>query len=419
MLRALLAKDFARARRNPWPWLIYLLVPILVVAIIGMAFGGAVNKEKMLGRVRFAVVDEDKTIVSRFLRSGLTHDEASRQIEPVLMERAAAMAELKDDKLSAVVAIPLGFTDSFLSGTPVSFELIKNPAESIKPTLIEEGLGALVTALDALGRNFGPDLAELRNAINGGSDRATRSALIQHWTDRLESLAPLIETPLIGYAKTKPADTTPGSKSTDTGFNLFGSMLLGMAAMFLLFLGGVGMGDLHREIEQRTLARDQTLHVTLTPFIGAKVVFTGLMLLLCSAILFGGGSLVFGFAWKHPLQLAALAGAFALCVTGLMAALVAWVPDQRRGDAIRSMVSMLLGMAGGCAFPIEQMPAAFQQYVLPLLPTHWFVSTARAVEYGGGAAWWYPVLKLTLLGVALLALSALLFRRHFAKGGRA
>jgi len=159
--------------------------------------------------------------------------------------------------------------------------------------------------------------------------------------------------------------------------------------------------------------------VTLTPFIGAKVVFTGLMLLLCSAILFGGGSLVFGFAWKHPLQLAALAGAFALCVTGLMAALVAWVPDQRRGDAIRSMVSMLLGMAGGCAFPIEQMPAAFQQYVLPLLPTHWFVSTARAVEYGGGAAWWYPVLKLTLLGVALLALSALLFRRHFAKGGRA
>ena len=124
MLLALLAKDFARARRNPWPWLINLAIPFLVVAIIGLAFGGAANGEKMLGRVRFAVVDEDNTIVSRFLRGSLNQDQAARQLEPVLMERIPAFAELKGNKLSGVIVIPLGFTDDFLDNTPVTLELI-------------------------------------------------------------------------------------------------------------------------------------------------------------------------------------------------------------------------------------------------------------------------------------------------------
>jgi ABC-2 type transport system permease protein len=194
-----------------------------------------------------------------------------------------------------------------------------------------------------------------------------------------------------------------------------------MVAMFLLFLGGLGMGDLHREIELRTLARYQTLHVSLTPFLGAKVVFTGLMLVLCAVIMLGSGVAAFGVTWHQPLALGALIVTYALFVAGLMSVLVAWIPDQRKADPVRSMVSIVLGMAGGCAFPPEMLPPFFRAHVMPLLPTHWFASTARAVEYGGaGPAAWLPVaLKLALLGTALLALAAWLFRRHFAKGGRA
>ena len=70
MFRALLAKDFARARRNPLPWVIFLLAPLCVAGIIGFAFGGGA-KEQKISRIRFALVDEDDTIVSRFLRGGL------------------------------------------------------------------------------------------------------------------------------------------------------------------------------------------------------------------------------------------------------------------------------------------------------------------------------------------------------------
>ncbi len=421
MLRALLAKDFARTRRNPLPWVIFLLAPLSVAGIIGFAFGGG-QREQKLSRIRFALVDEDNTTITRFLRGALNQGDFGERrsavpLEPVLLDRGPALAQLNDNELSAVVVIPAGFSSDFLAGRKVTLELVKNPSESIKPTVIEEGLGVLTAALDGVARNFAPDLAAWRPVLEGDTDLEQVGPLLTQAGQKLRSLGPFLNPPLVGY--TKPDTAVAGG--TGGGFNLFGHLLLGGAAMFLLFLGGLGMGDLHREIELRTLARYQTLHVSLTPFIGAKVVFTVLMLVLCAVIMLGSGIAVFGVTWHQPLALGALVVTYALFVAGLMAVLVAWIPDQRKADPIRSMVSLVLGMAGGCAFPPEMLPPFFRAHVMPLLPTHWFASTARAVEYGGaGPAAWLPVaLKLALLGAALLALAAWLFRRHFAKGGRA
>jgi ABC-2 type transport system permease protein len=427
MLRALLAKDFARARRNPLPWVIFLLAPLCIAGIIGFAFGGGAREQK-INRIRFALVDEDNTIVTRFLRGGLNQGNFGGErrsevpLEPVLLARDPALAQLNDNQLSAVVIIPAGFSSDFLDGKKTTLELIKNPAESIKPTIIEEGLGILTAGLDGLARNFAPDLVEWHKVLEGDADLEHVGPLLTQAGAKIRALGPFLNPPLVGYKK--PGDsaaTSSGTSGSGSGFNLFGHLLLGMAAMFLLFLGGLGMGDLHREIELRTLARYQTLHVSLTPFLAAKVVFTGLMLVLCAVIILGSGMAAFGVTWHQPLALGALTVTYALFAAGLMAVLVAWIPDQRKADPVRSMVSVVLSMAGGCAFPPEMLPPFFQAHVMPLLPTHWFTSTARAVEYGGaGPAAWLPVaLKLALTGAALLALAAWLFRQRFAKGGRA
>ena len=419
MLRALLAKDFARARRNPWPWLIFLLIPLLVAGAMGYIFRG-----ETLATIRLAVVDEDNTIITRMLRSSLSNDEFKRnlgkvEIAPVLLERDAALARLNANQLSAVIVLPAGLAADFLAGKPVSFELIKNPAESLAPTIVEETLGVLTAALDGLARNFADELPAWRAAIEGDSGLEAFGPLLTQTGKKLKSFGSLLNPPLVGYVK--PAAPAAGAGDATTGaMNLFGYLLLGMAAMFLLFLGGIGLGDLHREIELRTLARYQTLHVSLVPFIGAKVVFAGLMLLLCAAIQLLGGGAVFGIAWHQPLPLLALVFGYVVFVTGLMAVLVAWIPDQRKADAARSLVSMLLAMAGGCAFPPDNLPPVWREHVLPLLPTHWFASTARALEYGDPATPWLPaVFKLALAGNLLLLLAAGLFRRHFAQGGRA
>ena len=154
MLRVLLAKDLRRAWRNPLPWLINLIVPLAMTALLGMVFGGN-SDSGALGRIRFAVVDEDKSVLSDFLRGAANQREGGKYLEPVFLDRTNALKLVNENKISAVLIIETNFMRNYLTGRqPVRLELIKNPAESIHPAVLEELLGAVVTALNAVSRNF-------------------------------------------------------------------------------------------------------------------------------------------------------------------------------------------------------------------------------------------------------------------------
>jgi ABC-2 type transport system permease protein len=412
----LLAKDLRRARHNPLPWVINLLVPLLVVALIGLTFGGG-RKEQGIGRIRFALVDEDGTRLMQILRGGLNQEDGPKYLDPVFLERTPALALLEENKLSAVVILPRGFTSDYLAGRSTRLELIKNPAQSINPALLEEMLGVLVSGLDALARNFAPDLAAWQDVITGKGNYHRVAELIERSGDKFKSLRTFIDPPLVGYVKTQKAKEAqaPGGMR----FNLFGYLLIGMSAMFLLFLAGIGMSDLHREVQLRTMDRFRTMHDSLVAFVGAKVIFNIVMLLGCAAVLFGGGALVFGVAWPRPGPLLVLIVAYVVFATGLMALLVAAVPEQRKAEGLRSLVSMGLAIAGGCAFPPDQFPVFMRERILPLLPTHWFVGAARSIEFGAGQmSWPLAAAELTIAGAICLALSAWFFRRELLKGGR-
>src|SRR5438128_8793679 len=72
-LGILLWKDLRRAWRNPVGWLVFLAVPLVITGLIGAIFGPKSNTSA-LGRIRFAVVDEDDSVLTKFLRGGLSQD---------------------------------------------------------------------------------------------------------------------------------------------------------------------------------------------------------------------------------------------------------------------------------------------------------------------------------------------------------
>ena len=136
MLRVLLAKDLRRAWRNPLPWLINLIVPLAMTALIGLVFGGG-SEGGALGRIRFAVVDEDKSALSDMLRGAANQRDGGKYLEPVFMERADALREINANKISAVLIIQTNFMRDYLTArAPVSLELIKNPAESDRKSVV-------------------------------------------------------------------------------------------------------------------------------------------------------------------------------------------------------------------------------------------------------------------------------------------
>jgi len=431
MLRVLLAKDLRRARRNPLPWLINLILPLCMTALIGLVFGGR-SESGALGRIRFALVDEDNSPLTGFLRGAANQQQAGQYLEPVFLDREAALREILDNKLSAALIIPTNFTRNYLTAREtMSLELIKNPAQSIHPAVLEELLGAVVTGLNALSRNFQSEFPDWQAVFEGDADYHKIAALIERAGDKLNAVRAYAIPPLVSYemeirpvASNAGGAGVPGAKAgasrAGPAFNLFGYLLVGMAGMFLLFLAGNGMTDLQREVRLRTFERYHTLHHLLWPFVVGKVVFVIVLLLLCSVVLLGGGGLIFGIHWQAPVALAALTVGYACFAAGLMALMVALTPDERRGGALNTIVGMVLGVAGGCAFPLDGFPPFLRDHVTPLLPSFWFADTARRLEFGAAAVpWMLAILKLAALTGLLLALAAWLFRRRFRKGLRA
>ena len=222
MLRVLLAKDLRRAWRNPLPWLINLIVPLAMTALLGMVFGGN-SDSGALGRIRFAVVDEDKSPLSAiFCAARRTNTKGGKYLEPVFMEREDALREINANKISAVLIIPTNFMRNYLTARePVSLELIKNPAESIHPAVLEELLGAVVTALNAISRNFNSEFPEWQAVFEGKADYHKVSHLIERAGDKLKTAKNYINPPLVSYEKEEPADeskmwTNAGRRTAST-----------------------------------------------------------------------------------------------------------------------------------------------------------------------------------------------------------
>jgi len=300
--------------------------------------------------------------------------------------------------------------------------------------------------LNAVSRNFNSEFPEWQAVVEGKEDYHKVSALIEHEGDKLKTVKKYINPPLVSYEKEAPADESTGvevkngatnsvaSKSgttknasakaggSKTGATdaVFAYLLIGLSAMFLLFIAGNAMSDLYRELRQRTFERYQTLRDSLVPFLASKAVFAVVMLLLCSGMMLGGGGLIFRIHWEQPWALMTLTAGYTCFTAALFAVLVALMPDERRAAVLNNLAGMGLGLVGGCAFPPQQLPAFLREHITPLMPSYWFVNTARNLQDGGtGVAWGWVAFKLAVLALVLIVLAAILFRRRFKTGLRA
>jgi ABC-type multidrug transport system permease subunit len=325
-----------------------------------------------------------------------------------------------------VLVIPAHFTSNYLTGGKVEWELIKNPAEQIHPAVLEELLGVATTGLNAVSRNFNSEFPAWRRVAEDKADYHEIARLIDTSGNRIQAFKKYLFPPLIGWTNRDPesaslpvaapdaSKNSPASPAAPT-FNLFGYMLPGMAGLFLLLLANQAMRDLHEELSLRTFERYNTIREGLMPFVGGKALFGFVIVTVGSAILLVGGGLMFRIDWPRPAQLAGLTLAYAGFATGLMSVMVAVSPDQRQANAFNSVISMVLGMAGGCMFPPGQLPATMRRLVTERLPTYWYSQTARDLWWTN-APWLSAAAKLLAVGVVCLAASAWLFRRRFREG---
>jgi len=299
----------------------------------------------------------------------------------------------------------------------------------VQPAILEELVGCVATALNAIARNFRGEFPEWRATLSEHVDYHKVADLVDRTGRKIESVKKFIDPPLVSYAKgeeektNSTASVTTADGKKDSGEARSGSsnfaavfawVLVGTSAMFLLFLANTVLLDLLREVRFRTFARYRTLREGLLPFIGGKVLFAIVFLLFCSAVLLYGGGLVFHIHWQRPLPLAALCFAYAACAAGVMVLVVALTRDERRAATLNSIVGLLFGMLGGCMVAPSSLPRFVESHITPVLPTYWFVNTVRQLQFDPTAPdWVLVVVRLLVVGAVLLALAVAWFQRRF------
>lgn len=336
----------------------------------------------------------------------------------MFVDRAEAMRQLNDAKLSAALIIPEHFTSNYLTGRDVRLELVKNPAEQIHPAVLEELLGVAATAMNAVSRNFGGEFPAWQRVAEGKADYHEISKLVEDEGNRVQAIRKYLFPPLVGWTNAAGAAASPSAGAKPgPKFNIFGYLLAGMGGMFFLLLANQGINDLHREWAMRTFERYATLHERLLPFVAGKALFTVVIVSIGAAIIYGGGTLFFRIEWPRPFALAWLTLAYVCFATGLMAMLAGFSHDEKRANAMNNVVSMVLSMAGGCMFPPEALPAAVRNHMIIYLPTYWYSSTARELWWSD-ARWPLAAAKLLIVGAVCLTIAAFLYRRRLREGIR-
>lgn len=423
MIRILLAKDFARVRRNPVSVIILLGVPFGITAILGFIFGGMARGDGTgLEPIRVGIVDEDDSQFTRFLQNATGGEDFRKNVDARFVEREEGMNLLREGELSAVVIIPDGFTDDYLAGNEtVTLSLIKNPAHSIYPTFAQAGMEFFVTVLNAAARNLRDDIREIVEVFDEDTEVdvltgvvAVSGVLIRS-ADRIEAARDYLTPPLVTYSTDLGKEES--EEDQGPGFSQFSFILIGMSAMFLLMLADSSMRDLYREARFRTLERFRTLNESLFGFVAAKVIYTIAIVAMGALILFGGGSLIFGFRWQSLPEVVTLIVCYSIFGAGMMGFVAGLAGREKRADVLNSVLVMGMAMLGGAMWPPEIMPPFIRDHVTHLVPTYWFSSAVRGLQSDyAGMNWVTAAMLLGSLGVIFTAAAAWLFRLRLEKG---
>ncbi len=387
---------------------------------MAMAFGGFGSGQ--MPKAKLAVVDLDDTLLTRFISGGFNHGPLPDLLEAIPADSAEAIALVRGDKVSAALIIPKGFTDAYLGGGTARLDLIRNPAQYILPSILEEVVATMAEGGFYIREMFAGPIAEIRGLIDapgaspGAPAGAPPDAVVAGISTSINQVmnrsARYVFPPVIDL-KTDSAGEKRGP-----GLNLIAFFLPGMIVLSLLFLGQTLALDVWEEVKAGTLRRTAASPNPMGVILNGKVLAGVAVLMLIMAVLFV-------LAWGVTrLPAAGMIRGYwtALAIGAMVLAFMQWLvllPRREQGASLLSTaVIMPSALVGGGFFPIESMPQALRGIVV-YTPVGWAVERVKdaIMERPPGAWEAGPVLAVCVAGTALfLAMAHLQAKRRLARG---
>ena len=357
MVAALIRKDFTRRWRSPVSTVSLLIFPFMMSGMIGMISSGSSGG---IPEITVFVLDRDEGFIGGLLTQGpaMPEDQIALNLVEVGEE---GFARMERGDASVLIVLEEGFTDRALDGEPVEFRLVRNPAESIKPEIVEQGLIVLSTYIDVAVKVLGEELDEF-TAMLDADEMPTMLAvtnLSSRVFARMKAGEKYLFPPVVKIVSTKEGANEEGE--VESGPNIFGYVLVMVAVMSVMFASIRAIAEIYEERKTGMVRRILSTPVPVNLFIGSKILFAVLFGMTVMGILLVAGGALGWFGSRVPvIGVLVHTAAFSLAAAGMMVVVIGLVRSEKQAGILSWILVMTMSAVGGSMFPAENLPAAMQ-----------------------------------------------------------
>ena len=376
-------KDLRQRFRDRSAIVIGVLAPVIIAALMSLAFHGVENFGFTMG-----VVNLDRGPVAAGLIRSLQAPGVRAVVTPTeIPSVAAARAEIRANKIGAALVIPAGFSADVLGNRPASVTTMSSNNNTIAGDVTSSIASSFVAQVNA-------DRLSLATALAAGAPASSVARLEQAVT-ALKIPVQAVQRPIGAHELKVISYYSPG-----------------MAIFFLFFTISYVARSFFVERSQGMVERMLAAPVRPVEILAGKalsvLVYGGLSLLIVGVVT----SAAFGANWGPTLPALALGAVLVLAVVCLTGFVIGVSKTQRQAEGISSILVFGLSILGGNFFFISQAPSAIKRLAL-FTPNGWALRgfTDLATLGGGFGTIAEPVLGIVVFSVIVAAVAVILAPR--------
>jgi ABC-2 type transport system permease protein len=377
------AKDLRQRLRDRSAIVIGLVAPLVIAALMSVAFRGADTFHFTVG-----VVNEDHGPAASGLVKALREPAIAQVMRAVPVASAASAArQVRSGKLQAALVVPRGFSSSLEKSRPLPLSTLTSVNNVVAANVTSSIVSSFVAQLDA-------DRLSLATALEAGAPNS-EAADLESATASLRIPEQFVERPVGTHVLKVISYYSPA-----------------MAIFFLFFTITYTARSFFVEKSQGMIERMRAAPIRPIAILAGKalsVLVFGLVSLGVIAIV---TSVVFGADWGSPLAAGLVCIAMVVAVVCITALVIGLSRTQRQAEGIASAAVFSLALLGGNFVFLSSVPDVMRRIAL-LTPNGWALRAFTDLSTTGGGIHTVvvPVLAILAFSAVVGAAAASLAKR--------
>ena len=345
-------KDAIIRFSSPSEWLFFIILPIVFTFI----FAGGVPTGDEDNRIRLVVVDQANTTISQEIIKEL---ENSTSVRPDVMSLEEAEEQFDAREATAVLVIPAGLDMEAIQNGTAQLDF-RQPPNNLDASIAERAVDTAIRRVSSVvsAAKMALDEAKARGTFESAEDEQAYFTQALELAKSLQADAPERVTVIQGntpddFAYDPQANVSAGQLITWVFIPLFG-----ISALFAY------------ERQHGTLRRLLTTPTSKAKFLLGTISGQVVMALVQMTLMVLFAVFAFKLNWGNPLAVYIILTCSALAAAAIGTAMGTFIKSEGQAMGLSIMAGMMMGMLGGCWYPLELFPS-FMQSFARIFPTYW------------------------------------------------